>query len=97
MPRTQSLILLEQSRAWSTQREGANVAARSKHLLPAELEGKFPVKWLFLIQNRGILEGNAVIICFLFLNGSVLGPNPRNNWVYLISAGLGPMIFFLLV
>lgn len=72
--------------------------AANKHdkrfdFVPTALWGKFPNSWFLMLQKstRIALEMNLLVLSFLILYATIVGPPHRSEWVYLLTAGLGPV------
>jgi hypothetical protein len=76
--------------------------AASKHdkgsdFVPKALRGKFPNSWVLMLEKstRIALETSQLILSFLFLYATIVGPPHRSEWIYLLTAILGPAGFAL--
>ena len=60
--------------------------------VPKTLRGKFPNAWILMLEKnmRIVLETNLVVLSFLILYATMVGPPHRSEWVYLLTAGIGP-------
>ena len=59
--------------------------------VPEALWGKFPNAWILMLQKsmRIALEANLLILSFLILYATLVGPPHRSEWLYLLIAALG--------
>ena len=60
--------------------------------VPKTLRGKFPNAWILMLEKnmRIVLETNLLVLSFLILYATIVGPPHRSEWVYLLTAGIGP-------
>jgi hypothetical protein len=78
--------------------EGKAVAANKrdkKHgFVPKALWGKFPNSWIPMLEKgtRVALEVTMILVSFCALYATLLGPPHRSEWVYLLTASLGPAV-----
>lgn len=70
----------------------ANKRRKQYEFVPKELWGKFPNRWVLMLQKgtRTALEVTMLILSFLILYATLVGPPHRSEWVYLLTASLGP-------
>lgn len=66
---------------------------RQDGLVPRALRGKFPKSWGLMLQKstRIALEINLLVLSFLILDATLVGPPHRSEWGYLLAALLGPV------
>jgi hypothetical protein len=71
----------------------ANNQKKRYEFVPKDLRGKFPNSWVLMLQKstRIALEINLLVLSFLILYATLVGPPHRSEWVYLIAASLGPV------
>lgn len=86
-------------RVWLTAQDWEAVAA-DKHdkryeFVPKALWGQVPNSWILMLEKstRIALETSQLILSFLILYATIVGPPHRSEWVYLLTAILGPAAF----
>jgi len=62
------------------------------YFVPRALRGKFPNTWILMLEKnmRIVLEMNLLVLSFLILYATMVGPPHRSEWIYLLTAGIGP-------
>jgi hypothetical protein len=62
--------------------------------VPAELWSKFPHGWILMLKKstRIALESSLLALSFMVLFATLVGPPHRSEWLYLLTAGLGPEV-----
>jgi hypothetical protein len=89
----------EPRRPWPKAEDVETVAADKRHerfdFVPKPLRGKFPIAWIIMLENnmRIVLEITQLVLSFLILYGTILGPPHRSEWIYLLTASFGPVAF----
>lgn len=70
----------------------ANRQSKKYNFVPAELWGKFPNSWILMLEKstKLVLELTMLILAFLILYATLVGPPHRSEWLYLLTASLGP-------
>jgi hypothetical protein len=87
-----------QGRAWPTAQEGETVAATKRlakyEFVPEALWGKFPNSWILMLEKSMRITGEVtmLLLSFLILYATLVGPPHRSEWIYLLTASLGPGI-----
>ena len=70
----------------------ANKEKRKYDFVPEGLWGKFPKSWILMLERsaRIALEVTMLLLSFLILYATLVGPPHRSEWVYLLAASIRP-------
>lgn len=74
----------------------ANKRKRQYDLVPKELWGKFPNSWVLMLEGSTRIAGEITRLVLSFLihyAGFFAPPQYRGDWVFFLTAGLGPVAF----
>ena len=79
----------------------ANRNEERYNFVPKALWGKFPNTWILMLEKstRMALEISHLILAFMILYATLLGPPHKSEWVYLLTACLGrlQLLFWYIV
>jgi hypothetical protein len=70
----------------------ANKRDKKCDFVPAALWGKFPNSWILMLQKspRIGFEVTMLLVSFCVLYATLLGRPHKSEWIYLLTASLGP-------